>query len=77
MMIHLIILSIVEDDSSLCAGPDGELGGDPTRLQEELHEGERYKPLLRSKRRRGSLIIISMTENATSPCYVQSDEGEV
>ena len=41
--------SIIEDDSWLCAGSDGKLGGDPARLQEELNEGERYKPLLRSK----------------------------
>ena len=40
---------LIKDNSSLSpAGPDGKLGGDSTRLQEEFHEGECDKSLLRT-----------------------------
>ena len=52
-------------------GADGEFGGDSTRLQEKLDEGERNKPLLCTKWRGGSLIII-IRRSADSFCKCES-----
>ena len=47
----------------LCSGPDGKLGGDSKRLQEELDEQRlRKQPLLCTEWRRGSLDIVITNE---------------
>ena len=52
-------------------GADGEFGGDSSRLQKKLDEGERNKPLLCTKWRGGSLIII-IRRSADSFCKCES-----